>query len=224
MHDLAEFLGAEYSVRINELELDLSENNAFDQCMGAIRELDCRLLVYVPAYSRIKPFSDNSSEELDRYIDLNSRTPLQLIHAFVNFQSNSLSSGIILVSSLAGIKGSKYIAPYSATKAFLILLAEGLFHELNSKGISILSCCAGMTDTPALRSTNPVIKNKWPGVADSMEVAESALKWLGKKPVCIAGWKNRLSHFLLTRLLTRRFATKIMAKAMEKMYPGIDPI
>jgi len=219
MRTLAQKIRNQYHVDIKEITLDLSEKDVWVNCMKAIGELDCRLLVYVPAYSHVKPFYENSGEELDHYIDLNTRTPIQLIRAFTDQIKTGRPGGIILMSSLAGIKGPKYSAPYAATKAFSIMLSEGLFHEFRENGIDIMTCCAGMTDTSTFWSSKPEIRSKWPGVLDPEKVVSYALKKLGKKAVSIPGWKNRLSYFFLTRLLSRTFAIRLIAKSMEKIYP-----
>ena len=220
LHELADKLRTSQGIQVIEIRQDLSEENAAENCLNRIKEVDCRLLVYVPAYSRVKSFYHHSHEELDKYIDLNARTPLQIVHAFVNHLKGShKGGGIILMSSLAGITGSKYISPYAATKAFNILLSTSLFFELKEKGVDILACCAGPTDTPGLRSSEPQMKGSWPGVSDPLDVARHAVKNLGRKPVCIPGWKNRFSSFILTRFLSRKQAVKIVCDSMEKIYP-----
>jgi uncharacterized protein len=220
LRDVALRLQAKYGIQTREAVLDLVEKKeAVAKCMELIREKRCRLLVYVPAYSQIKPFTDHSGNELDRYIGLNINTPLHLIHEFSRDHMDEKKAGIILMSSLAGMIGPRYSGPYAGTKAFSITLAESLFYELKEKNIDILTCCAGPIDTPTFWSSKPVIRGNWPGVSSPMLVAEQALKNLGKKPVCILGWKNSVSFFLLTRIFSRGFAVKIVAKSMKKMYP-----
>ena len=59
------------------------------------------------------------------------------------------------MASLAGLWGAQLLAPYGATKAFNILLAESLHHELKSKNFDVMACVAGATSTPAYLGTNP---------------------------------------------------------------------
>jgi hypothetical protein len=125
------------------------------------------------------------------------------------------------MASLAGLIGPPFLAPYAATKAFNILLAESLHSELKNKRISISACCAGETSTPAYWSSNPAEGRKWPPVMDPEQVAEYALKNLGKKAVIMPGWQNRLAYFLISAILPRASAAKIIDNALRKVYPRI---
>ena len=221
MHDLAEKFRSSFGIEIIELGQDLSAKEASIHCMEIIKSLDCRLLIYVPAFSQIKKFLDNSPDELDRYIELNCWAPLQMVHSFSKTKNEHKPLGIILMSSLAGLIGPPYSAPYAATKAFNIVLSESLYSELKQKDIDITVCCAGPTSTPTFWESNPILKGNWPGVMDPLDVADFALKNLGKNAVCIPGWKNRISYFLLTRLLPRSVAAKLVNDAIGKIYPDI---
>jgi uncharacterized protein len=221
LHDLAERIKKTYPVEIREITQDLSEKDAWVNCMTAIHDLDCRLLIYIPAYSRVKKFLCHSHDELDKYMDLNARTPIHLAHSFLSSVKEGKTAGILLMSSLAGLIGPPYLAPYAATKAFNILLAESLRAEYIEKNIDISVCCAGQTSTPAYLSSNPAAGNQWPPVMRPDKVAEYALKNLGKKGILIPGWQNRFSFFLLTKFITRSFAAKIVGNALRKLYPDI---
>jgi hypothetical protein len=50
-------------------------------------------------------------------------------------------------------------------------------------------------------------------------VVSEALDALGKRPVVITGRANRLSGFLLNRLMSRRSAVRLLARSMRRMYP-----
>jgi uncharacterized protein len=217
MHLLSERMKKTYPVKIIEINQDLSEKEAWLNCMKAVQDLDCRLMIYTPAYSKIKEFLSNTPDELDKYIDLNARTLIHLVHAFISSVKDKKPSGIILISSLAGLIGPPYSAPYAATKAFNIVLGESLCSEFREKGIDITVCCAGQTSTPTYLSSNPSTGN-WPGVMDPEDVAEYALKKLGKKAICIPGWQNRFSYFLLTHLFSRKTAARIVCKSMKGIY------
>ena len=216
--ELGSLLEGKYSIKTQQLLNDLSGLDLAAVCMDLIKDVDCRLLIYVPAYSPVKRFLDNSPEELDKYINLNSRTPLHLVHLFTAHMKNRGGGGVVLMSSLAGLIGPQFLAPYAATKAFNILLTESLFHELKRDGISIMACCAGTTSTPTFWSTNPIL-NRWIRIMKPEDMAESALKELGMKSIHIPGWQNRLSYILLTRILPRHISAKLVSKEMRKIYP-----
>lgn len=211
-------LKEEYNVRIEEISLDLSKIDNIPIIIEKMKEFGCRLLIYNAAYGPVKKFVDNTAEELDYYIDLNSRTPIHLVYRFIKMIPEGQSAGILLMSSLAGLWGTQLVTPYGATKAFDYNLAEGLYYELKDRKIDVMACCAGATDTPNYRGTKPKKNLMGPIVMDPIHVAEKALKKLGKKPLYIPGFMNQLTYFFMTRVFTRSFSTRLMNRTMVKMY------
>ena len=49
-------------------------------------------------------------------------------------------------------------------------------------------------------------------------VADYAINQLGRKSVCIPGWRNRFNYFLLLRLLPRSVSLRILSRTMKGMY------
>ncbi len=221
MQTLGDHLEGKYGILTRRLHLDLSEKESVTQIMDVIRDTSCRLLVYNAAFSRVKRFPEHTPEDLDRYLGVNTRTPIQLVHALVRLYSENpvQKKGIILMASLAGLWGAQLLAPYGATKAFNILLAESLHHELKSQGFDVMACVAGATSTPAYLGTNPNYGRIRPSVMTPLKVAQGALGALGKKALYIPGWNNRLTYFLLTRILSRRTSARLFNRTTGKMYP-----
>jgi short-subunit dehydrogenase len=210
-----------HGIRTLRLALDLSSENAWEQCISAMANLDCRLLVYTAAYSHVTPFVNHAPDVLDRFINVNARTVLHLVHGFVDrFTAQRVTGGILLMASLAGMVSPPLLAPYAATKAFNIKLAESLYHELKPRGILISACISGVITTPRFWESKPVFGTFKPRMMSARSVAEFSLRNLGKKPGIMPGWQNRLSYFLLTRLLPSSLSLKIVAGTMLKMYPS----
>jgi len=201
------------------LELDLAQPDAAARVLQAVGARDCRLLVYNAAYGPVKMFTTNTPEELDTYLAVNCRVPLQLCHHFASrWTARKQRAGIVLMSSLAGLRGTQLVAPYAASKAFAFNLAEALHFELKAFGIDVLGVCPGtMRTTPFLR-TGPVAQPIQPPIQDPAEVAEEALNALGKKILLIPGRYNRLVDRFLN-WLPRRRALQIMNDNMRKIYP-----
>jgi short-subunit dehydrogenase len=128
--------------------------------------------------------------------------------------------GLLLVSSLAGGQGNPWLAAYAASKAFEIVLAEGLWAELRGRGVDVLACRAGATRTPAYEATRP--RAEVPLMAPEA-VAEGALRALGRGPVVVTGAVNRAAAFLFTRLLPRRLAIRVMERATRRLYEAPGP-
>ena len=210
-----------YGRKSIKLNLDLAIKNTVNEILKCIEPIDCRMLVYNAAYGPVKSFLSNSEEELDYYIELNSRIPLHLVYGFLKKRMRDKKLGVILMSSLAGLYGTSYVAPYGATKAFNYNLGEALFHEFQGSGIDILACCAGATDTPNYRQTKPKYGLIKPSVMAPQHVAEGSLKRLGQTGLYIPGFNNRLTQFIFTRIFTRKLAVWVMNRTMKGMYKGL---
>lgn len=220
LDSLAAQLESSHSVRVKTLMADLASEESIEKMMELIRETHCRLMIYNAAFSRVQKFIDYDPAMLDSYVQVNMRTPLQLIHAFCNLFSSAQEhrKGILLMSSLAGSWGTQLLAPYGGTKAFNHILAESLHYELKGSGFDVLACISGAISTPAYLSSLPPGKKKVRPVMDPDTVVETSLRALGHRPFVIPGTKNKLIYFLMTRVLPRRISVRVMNRAVRGMY------
>jgi short-subunit dehydrogenase len=219
MEDLAKSLQDEFHVQIRTVYVDLMEKEAASICMESNRATNCRLLIYVAAYSRVESFIKLYENELNHFLDLNCRTPLHLVHAFSRYLAGKeINGGILLVSSLAGLIGPRYVSVYAATKSFLIRLAESLYSEMKERKIDIMACAVGTVMTPTYLKSNPDFTRMKPPMTGANQVAENSLNALGKTYLYIPGVFNRLIYVVLQRLMPRSQAKKMVDSAMTKMY------
>ena len=129
------------------------------------------------------------------------------------------SSGMILMSSLTAFQGTPFLSHYGASKAYMLILGEGLAHELKRNGIDLMVCCPGATLTENFKSSLPEgQKTSGIPVMEPVDVAEQALKALGKREIFIPGISNRLASFLMRRMMSRKAAVSVMQSSAEKLY------
>lgn len=218
---LSQELMSKFGIETITVSVDLFHASNISQVMKIVNDTDCRLLIYNAAFSRIKKFTNLSSDELEHFLNVNIGSQLKLVHAFSKLLiDKKQNGGILLMSSLAGLLGMQLIAPYAASKAFAWNLAEALHHELKPYHIDVMACIAGATATEAYLNTNPKYGLLKAQVQQPDIVAEAALKILGKKALFISGFFNRINYFILTRLLPRKIAASIANKTMGNMYPN----
>jgi short-subunit dehydrogenase len=212
-------LRSAHGVEVRTLTLDLASADLLPAIRTATADLEVGLLVCNAAYSPIGPFLDQSLDDLLRVLDVNCRAPLVLAHELGRPMAARRRGGIILVSSLSALQGSALIATYAATKAYDLILAEGLWEELRAQGVDVLGYCAGATRTPNYEASRPrPLGTLSPPVMEPEPVVSEALATLGRAPSGVAGRTNRLVGFLVTRLLPRRFAVATMGRTMRAMY------
>jgi len=169
------------------------------------------------AYSPIGPFADEPVENLQRALDLNCAAPLRLARALLPPMVQRRRGGFVVMSSLAGQQGSPPITAYAATKAFGAILAEGLWAEMRPHHVDVVTCVAGAISTPGL--ANAMAKPA-PGTRTPEQVVTAALAGLGRGPRVIPGATMRLSSAFMTRVLPKRAAIALIARASRDLTPG----
>ncbi len=216
---LAAQLSSRYGIRTKCIELDLAEADAAEQIVRLTMDLDVGLLVYNAAHSVVGPFLDQSMDAHIKEIHTNIHSPLKLVYLLSQRFLERGRGGILLMSSLSAYQGSAYISTYAATKAFTIVLAEGLWEEWRTRGVDVLVCVSGAIGTPNFIASRPE-KTGGPGdmTIAPAQVVDEALDALGKQPYVIPGRMNRLASFFMRHLLPRRVAIHIMGNTLRKMY------
>jgi uncharacterized protein len=215
---LAHELSAQHGVSVRPLALDLARGDVADAVAEAVGDGEVGLLVYNAALSIIGPFLDAPAEEPMRVLDVNCRGPLLLAHRLGGAMAERGRGGILLMSSLSGYQGSALIASYAATKAFNVVLGEGLWDELGERGVDVLVCSAGATRTPNYEASAPKRTSRLATLMEPEAVVSEALAGLGRRPSVIPGLGNRLAALLMQRLLPRRVAVRTMGRATRAMY------
>lgn len=216
---LAAQLSSKYGIRTKCIELDLSEADAAEQIVRLTMDLDVGLLVYNAASSIVGSFLDNSMDAHMKELHTNVHSPLKLVYLLSQGFLERGRGGILLMSSLSAYQGSAYISTYAATKAFVIILAEGLWEEWRTRGVDVLVCVSGAIATPKFLASQPA---KTGGLGDMTiepaQVVDEALDALGKQPYVIPGRMNRLASFFMRHLLPRKVAIQLMGNTLRKMY------
>ena len=198
-----------YGIDVIYIAADLADYDNVKKLIGSL-EVPIGLLIYNAAFAPIGLFENMSEDSLALIADVNVKAPMLLARLLSSKMIEQKRGGIILMSSFAGGQGSSNIAAYAATKSFNAILAEGLWKELKPHGIDVMACCAGAILTPGYLKAE---KSKpAPGTMSADDVAEKTLKALGRGPITIPGWINKIGRFILTRILSRKAAIDIISK------------
>lgn len=219
LESLAAQLSKKYNVDAKLILLDLVAANAAEQIHRETNNLEIGLLICNAAFSAIGPFLERPIQDHLREIQTNAVTPLKLTYLLAEQMLRRRRGGIVLMSSLSAFQGSAYISTYAATKAFNIVLAEGLWEEWRRDGVDILVCISGAVRTPNYVASEPV---KTGGLGDRTmlpeQVVHEALNALGKQPYVIPGRINRVASAVMRHLLPRKSAVKFMGRILREMY------
>jgi short-subunit dehydrogenase len=215
LETLAGELRAAHKVDVRTAAVDLGAPDLLAQLRAAAAGLDVGLVVYNAAHSLIGPFLEQPLADKLRIVDVNCRGPLVVADEFGRAMAARGRGGFVFMASMAAAQGSPLVATYAATKAFDLVLAEGLWDELAVHGVDVIACRAGATRTPNYEASRP--NGKVP-IMEPAEVAQRALDSLGKRPSVVPGFVNRLGDLFMTRLLSRRAAIRFMGKTTRRLY------
>jgi short-subunit dehydrogenase len=219
----SELRSAPNAVDVMTALVDLGERDErlIDAVQHAVGELEIGLLVINAAWSPIGQFLDVDLASLLAAIDINCRAPVVLAHALGSRMAERGRGGIIVMSSLAAETGAANIAIYSATKAFDLVFAEGLWFELRDRGIDVVAIRPGSTRTPGWQSTQPA-SGDIEGVMEPAEVVREALDALGSTPSIVPGTANRAAEAMF-RGMSRRDVIELMSAITSQLIPPGEP-
>jgi short-subunit dehydrogenase len=210
LDELADELRRASSVEVRCYDGDLASAEFLEVLQSGTFGLDIGFLVCNAAQAPIGAFATRDVGDLMRVVDVNVRAAVVLLRAYLPDMLERGRGAAILMTSLTGNQGTPGIAAYAASKAFLRVLGESLWHETKDRRVAVLACCCGAVRTPGYKSA---AGKDAPGTLDPEQVVETALRALGRKPVVIPGVVNRIATVVMTRLLPRRVSIAVLARS-----------
>jgi short-subunit dehydrogenase len=194
---------------VETVALDLASPDLEPRMRSILGDREVGLLVYNAALSIVAPFMDTALADKQRMLDVNARGPLIAAHVCAERFAARGGGGLVLVSSLTAFWGSAWVATYGATKAFNLSLGEALAHELAERNVDVVVSCVGATHTPGF--LRAIAGRKAPRSMSPETVAKETLAALPKRGAFVPGRFNRIAQQLLSRVLPRKAAVRIMA-------------
>lgn len=215
---LAAEIVARHGIQIETVAADLSSEHIVDELADVVDDKLVGLLVYNAAASTVGEFLNTDVASKLKSIQVNCQGPVLLSQAYGEEMAARGKGGIILMSSMSALQGTGMVATYAATKAFMLVLGEGLWEELRPRGVHVLVCVAGATNTPNFLNDTPVSKRAkgFPGSPEA--VAKKALEQLDAGPTTIPGVLNNMASAMLQKLMTRKQAVNFFSAKTREMY------
>jgi len=217
---LAEEIRLESRVECITAAVDLAAPDAFDNIARAAGGREVGLFVSnAGADPNGALFLDRDFASWMALVQRNVVTMMRCCHHFAGPMRARGKGGLLLVNSGACYGGSTFMATYSASKAFTLCFAEGLWAELRQHGVDVLTLIMHVTDTPALRA---LLAQKGlpvpPSIASSEEVAEIGLARLPYGPVHNWGLEDEVSGWALLSASGRRARVLAVERASSHVF------
>ncbi|MBU8090322.1 SDR family oxidoreductase [Staphylococcus aureus] len=115
--------------------------------------------------------TDYQVDEWDSMIDVNIKGTLYTAQAALPTMLEQSSGHLINIASISGLEVTKSSTIYSATKAAVHTITQGLEKELAKTGVKVTSISPGMVDTAITAAYNPSDRKK----LDPQDIAEAVL-------------------------------------------------
>ncbi len=208
--DTSARLARTYGVKVQALPGDLADPSWLADIEDRAGGGDVGFAVVNAAAAPSGPFVASSLDTLEQTVAVNCLGSLRVARSVLPEMAERGRGGLVFMSSLAGMQGSPGLAAYAATKAYLRVLAEGLWYEMRPSGVDVLACVAGAVDTPGYSASAAA---RAPGTMSPAAVVEATLAALGRRPVVVPGMVNAVASTVMLRLLTRAAGVEAMAKA-----------
>jgi short-subunit dehydrogenase len=154
-----------------------------------------------------------SYQTLHTQLELNVTAVLALSHAVIPGMVRRGHGGVINVASVAGMLPGRG-STYSASKAWVISLSEGLSAGLAGTGVRVLALCPGFVRTEFHQRAGIDMSGTSAGMyVDADDVVDAALRGLESDAVLVVPGARYRAIVLVARLAPRRLVRRITSRA-----------
>jgi uncharacterized protein len=183
------------------------------------KKLEIEILINNAGFGQYGELTKVDVHRLLDMVQVNCSAVVHLTHLFLPDMIQRRRGDVLIVSSRAAFQAVPYISTYAATKAFDLLLAEGLAEEMKPHGIRVCGLCPGSTESEfhvVAKQERFTSKNQ----ETAEKVARTGLEALAAgKSYVISGLGNYLGAHG-QRLVSRRLVTRIAANMFRPSKPA----
>lgn len=213
LQELAKQLRSKHKINVETFEADLAKPSVPEEIFEFAKEkgIAVELLINNAGFGQYGELSSIETQRLLDMVQVNCAAVLHLTRLFLPEMVARRHGDILIVASNAAFQAVPYMSTYAATKAFDLLLAEGLAEEMKPHGIRVCALCPGTTESEFHDlAGHPTHIRRRSETAE--KVAKTGLRALASgKSYVISGVGNYLGTHG-ERLVPRRFVTRVAAK------------
>ncbi|MBO0927019.1 SDR family oxidoreductase [Staphylococcus sp. 30400_3112M30941] len=162
---------AQDSVKV--VPTDVTKKEEVDELIKIAQQTFGRLDIIINSAGQMlsSKITDYQVDEWDSMIDVNIKGTLYTAQAALPTMLEQSSGHLINIASISGFEVTKVSTIYSATKAAVHTITQGLEKELAKTGVKVTSISPGMVDTAITAAYNPSDRKK----LDPQDIAEAVL-------------------------------------------------
>lgn len=151
LYAVADRVAADHGVSTRAAVVDLTAADALGRLQAVTDGLEVGLVVYNGTGHFIGPFLDEGIDHIRGQLAINVDMPLACCDHFGRAMVARGHGGVVIMGSGAGVAGTAGLAVYSATKSFMLTLAQALHVEWRDRGVDVLGVVGPAIDTPTFR-------------------------------------------------------------------------
>ncbi|MEM8928321.1 MAG: SDR family oxidoreductase [Bacteroidota bacterium] len=209
---LSDKLEEDHGIITEVITTDMASTPEVYKLIEELKHIPIGLFIASAGFGTSGHFKNADLEQEIDMLRVNALALMILTHYFAKRLGEQKRGGIILMSSIVGFQGVPNAAHYSATKAYVQSLGEGLFHELKPFGVDVLAAAPGPVNSGFAQVANLKMAN----ALEPDQVSPAILKAIGKRHTVFPG---SLTKILVSGLRTvpRWGKIRIMNRVMGGM-------
>jgi short-subunit dehydrogenase len=215
LEKLARELASTHKISAEIIAADLAQPNAPGEILAftLAKKMEIELLINNAGFGSYGEFANSDTQRLLDMVQVNCAAVVHLTRLYLPDMVKRGRGDVLIVASTASFQAVPYLSTYAATKAFDLLLAEGLAEEMKPYGIRVCALCPGSTESEfhevaAQSGVVAAVRNR----ETAEKVARVGLQALAAgKSYVISGTGNYLGAHS-QRLVPRGLVTRITAR------------
>ncbi|MFQ3852423.1 SDR family oxidoreductase [Staphylococcus parequorum] len=173
LNDTAQRIQTAGNADVETLVVDITDKKDVERLVQTAKDKFGRIDILINSAGQMlsSAITDGDVEAWDAMIDVNVKGTLYGINAVLPTFLGQSSGHIINITSISGFEVTKKSTLYSASKAAVHAITQGLEKELAKTGVRATSISPGMVDTPLSGETDWGERKK----LDPEDIAEAAI-------------------------------------------------
>ncbi|OEK68817.1 oxidoreductase [Staphylococcus equorum] len=173
LNDTAQRIQTAGNADVETLVVDITDKKDVERLVQTAKDKFGRIDILINSAGQMlsSAITDGDVEAWDAMIDVNVKGTLYGINAVLPTFLGQSSGHIINIASISGFEVTKKSTLYSASKAAVHAITQGLEKELAKTGVRATSISPGMVDTPLSGETDWGERKK----LDPEDIAEAAI-------------------------------------------------
>lgn len=212
LDELAADLTVRHGVKVDTIPVDLGLESGVNELVERTHNYDIGIAVLAAGFGTSGALTNVNYENEQNMLRVNCEAVLRLSQVLGERMTRRGKGQLVLFGSIVGFQGAAQAANYSATKAYVQTLAEGLAMELKPAGVSVLSVAPGPVASGFAARADMTM-----GQAGTPEgVARGIVRAIGTSGTIRPGFMSKVLGYNLA--MTPRFLrVRIMSAIMSGM-------